>query len=98
MKLALHTAQAFSNAPRRTRLVRSVIVSRVDLPVAVGVPQLQVVERVLPTRAAPDPMVDVPGLLFHLQRLPAHHALASLLLEQVADPAPTRKATTLHLG
>jgi hypothetical protein len=46
--------------------------SREDLPVAVGVQQLQVVERRLTTQVAPGPMVEVPGLLLSLQRLPAH--------------------------
>jgi hypothetical protein len=76
MKLVLHTAQAFHNAPRRTRLGPSAFLSRVDLPVAVAVQQLQVVERVLTATAAPNPMVYVPGLVFYLKRLPAHHALS----------------------
>jgi hypothetical protein len=42
------------------------------LPVAVGVQQFEIVERVLTSSTAPDPMGDVPGLLFDLKALPAH--------------------------
>src|SRR5262249_46658280 len=72
----------------------SVLLSRVDLSVAVLVQQLQVVERVLPAITAPIPMVDVPDLLFHLQRLPARHTFASLPLAKVFDPATPRKRPT----
>src|SRR5262249_11297576 len=44
-----------------------------------------------PPEAAPAPMMDVPGLLRRLQRLPARHALASLPFPEVLDPAPPRK-------
>lgn len=53
---------------------------RVDLPVAVVVQQLQIVEPVLTSVTTPTPMMNVPGLFLHLQRLPARHALASLSL------------------
>ena len=67
------------NAPRRTRLGPSVTVADMDLSVAVGVQQLQIVERVLTTMTAPNPMVDVPRLFLGVERLPAHHTMASLL-------------------
>jgi hypothetical protein len=65
MKLSLPTAQAIRNVPRRTRLEPSASLSRVDLPVAVGVQQLQVVERLQATAATPSPMVDVPRLFLY---------------------------------
>src|SRR5271157_3298460 len=67
-----------------------------DLPMAVGVQQLQVVERRLTTKTAPNPMVQVPGLLLNLQRLPAHQALTALSLPDIVDPAPPRKSVA-HL-
>jgi hypothetical protein len=69
--LATHTAQAFTNVPRGTQPSPSAILLGVDLPMAVGMQQLQVVERRAATSAAPDPMVNVPGLLFGLKDLPA---------------------------
>ena len=58
---------------------------------AVGVEHFQVVTRLLATVAPPDPMVDVPGLLFGVKRLPAHHATSLLLLPEVFDPSSTRQ-------
>jgi hypothetical protein len=65
MNLTIHTAQALNNVPRETRLDPSVSHSRMDLPVTVGVQQLQVVERLQTTETAPSPMVDVPRLFLH---------------------------------
>jgi hypothetical protein len=39
---------------------------RINLPTAMRVQQLQVVEPLITTATAPEPMVDVPGLLFRL--------------------------------
>jgi hypothetical protein len=61
----------------------------VDLPMAVGVRQLQVVERLAATSTAPDPMVDVPGFLFDLKDLPAHQAPPLLFLPEILVPAST---------
>ena len=49
---------------------------------AVGVQQLQVIERLTATSTAPDPMVDVPGFLFGLKDLSAHQAPPLLFLPQ----------------
>ena len=62
----------------------------VDLSVAVGVQHLQVVTRLLAASTAPNPMVDVPGLLFGMKGLPAHHATSLLLLPEIFDPSSTQ--------
>src|SRR5689334_22051099 len=54
-----------------------------------GVQRLQVVVRLTAPSTAPDPMVDVPGLLFRLKEPPAHHASPPLSLPEILDPAPT---------
>src|SRR5262245_46303116 len=59
----------------------------VDLPMAMRVQQLQVVEPLITPSTAPDPMVDVPGLVFRLKPLPAHHASTPLSLPEILDPA-----------
>ena len=64
----------------------------VDLSMAVGVEHLQVVTRFLTTLATPDPMVDVPGLLFDAKGLPAHHATSLLLFPEVLNPSSTRQS------
>src|SRR5262249_6409012 len=91
VKLSPHTAQALSNAPRRTRRVPSVLRLGVDRPVAVGVQQLQVVERLPAPVAAPQPMVQVPPALLHANELAAHHASGPLSLPEALDPAPPCK-------
>jgi hypothetical protein len=65
VNLTIHTAEALDNVRRGTRLDPSASLSRVDLPVAVGVQQLQIVERLQATAATPSPMVDVPRLFLH---------------------------------
>src|SRR3954449_1295780 len=62
-----------------------------DLPMAMGVQQLQVVARLTAPSTAPDPMVDVPGLLFGLKDAPAHHTSPPLSLPEILDPASTRQ-------
>src|SRR5262249_32998489 len=59
---------------------------------AVGVEHFQVVTRLRATVAPPDPMVDVPGLLFGVKRLPARHAISLLLLPEIGDPSSTRQS------
>src|SRR3954447_13732403 len=63
----------------------------VDLSVAVSVEHFQVVTRLLATVTPPDPMVDVPGLLFGVKSLPAHHATSLLFLPEIFDPSSTRQ-------
>src|SRR5207248_664940 len=64
----------------------------VDLSVAVGVQHLQVVTRLLTTLTTPNPVVDVPGLLFDAEGLPAHYATSLLLLPEILDPSSTRQS------
>src|SRR5262249_22835270 len=87
--LSTHRPQAFTNVPRGTQPSPSAIPLAVDLPVAMGVQQLQVVVRLIAASTAPDPVVDVPGLLFGAKDLPAHHAPPLLFLPEVLDPAST---------
>jgi len=79
VRLSTHTAQAFANAPCRTRLVIVSNLLSVDLAVAIRVEQLQVLQRVVAAVASPLAMVDVPLLLHHAEELTAHRA-SSLLL------------------
>src|SRR5215471_16104255 len=58
-----------------------------DLPMAVGMQQLQVVRRVRSASAAPNPMVDLAVFLRYPQRLTADHASSLLLLPEVFDPS-----------
>src|SRR6516162_6944478 len=92
MRLSTHTAQAFTNVPRGTQPSPSAIPLAVDLPMAMGVQQLQVVVRLTAASTAPDPMVDVPGLFFDAKDLPAHHASSLLFLPEIFDPASTRQS------
>jgi hypothetical protein len=79
-----HAAQAFTNAPRGTRLF-GLFFLYVDLPVAVGMQQLQVVRRVSTTLAAPDAMMDLTVLLCQSQRLTAGHTSSLLFLPEILD-------------
>src|SRR5262245_66382042 len=89
MRLSTHTAQAFTNVPRGTQPSPSAIPLAVDLPVAMGVQQLQVVVRLIAASTAPDPVVDVPGLLLGAKDRPAQHAPPPSFLPDVLDPAST---------
>src|ERR1700730_8812542 len=80
VRLSTHPAQAFGNAPCRTRLGSSAFRPRMDLPVAVGVQQLQVVRRVRTTQTKPDPVMDVPGFLRDAQGLTANQTPPPLFL------------------
>jgi hypothetical protein len=61
----------------------------VDLPMAVGLQQLQVIGLLTAASTAPDPMMDVPGLFLGLKKSPTHHASTPLSLPEILDPAST---------
>jgi hypothetical protein len=56
-----------------------------DLPMTVGVQQLQVVGRIRTASAAPDAVVDVQVFLCYPQRLTTYHASSLLLLPRAMD-------------
>ena len=84
MTVSRHAAQAFTNAPRRTRLFGPFFLY-VDLPVAVGMQQLDVVRRVPTTLATPNVMMNVTVLLCQSQRLTADPTSSLLSLPERLD-------------
>ena len=88
VRRATHTAQASTSAPRGTQRSVSLHLA-VDLSMAVGVQQLQIIGLLTAASTAPGPRMDVPGLLLGLKKSPAHHASTPLSLPEILDPDST---------